>query len=341
LLLIFYQYDDSYRFKLIDILILRILMTTGNDVVPQELGVVPVIPTPFDSAGEIDEFALRRFIDFAVGCGVQAVCLPAYASEFYKLSDSERTEVVRIAVEEAAGRISVIAQCNHGSARFARSLAQASAALGADVISVAVPRLFALSDDDLMEYLAMVLNGVPTPCLVQDFNPGGPTIGPEFTAKLFAACPNLRYLKLEEALCAQKVTAIRDATQDQVGILEGWGGLYMMELIPVGICGVMPGLGMADVLTQVYALRKRGEAEAAFALHEKVLSHIVFSLQNMELYIYMEKRLLEARGVLGAVNQRVPHFRPDKFTDQYVGELTNRILRVAYSLNATMPRSAR
>ena len=71
----------------------------------------------------------------------------------------------------------------------------------------------------------------------------------------------------------------------------------------------------------MYSLRKSGEDEAAFTLHEKVLSHIVFSLQNMELYIYMEKRLLEARGILVQCNHRVPHFRPDKFTDEYVGEL--------------------
>jgi len=303
-------------------------MRIESHIIPKELGVVPVIPTPFDASGEIDEFALRRFIDFAIECRVSAVCLPAYASEFYKLSDCERMEVVRVAVQQAAGRLLVIAQCNHGSARGALALAQESTASGADIVSIAVPRLFALSGDELFEYLSTVLSGVPNHFLIQDFNPGGPTIGPEFTVRLLSACPNLRYLKLEEALSSQKVAAIRDATQDRVGVLEGWGGLYMMELIPVGICGVMPGLGMADLLARVYSFRKNSQSEEAFALHEKLLPHIVFSLQNMELYIYMEKRLLQARGILASANQRVPHFKPDKFTDDYIGELTDRILQL-------------
>ena len=64
-------------------------------------GVVPVIPTPFTETEEIDENALRTLIDFAVTTGVSAACLPAYASEFYKLTDEEKLRVVRIAVEQA------------------------------------------------------------------------------------------------------------------------------------------------------------------------------------------------------------------------------------------------
>ena len=45
-------------------------------------GVVPLLPTPFTGTEEIDEAALRRLIEFAVSSGLEAVCLPAYASEF-------------------------------------------------------------------------------------------------------------------------------------------------------------------------------------------------------------------------------------------------------------------
>ena len=83
-------------------------------------GMIPVIPTPFDSDENVDEAALRRLVDFAVRCGVKAVCLPAYASEFYKLSEEERARVVRIAVGQAAGRVLVAAQSNHSSSRVAR-----------------------------------------------------------------------------------------------------------------------------------------------------------------------------------------------------------------------------
>ena len=49
-----------------------------------------------------------------------------WRSEFYKLTDQERLEVVRIAVERAGGRLAVIAQCNHASSRVALGMARAN-----------------------------------------------------------------------------------------------------------------------------------------------------------------------------------------------------------------------
>jgi 2-keto-3-deoxy-L-arabinonate dehydratase len=291
-------------------------------------GVVPVIPIPFDAEEDIDETALRRLIDFAVQAGVSAICLPAYGSEFYKLSDVERATVVKIAVEQAAGKLLVIAQSNHGSSKIALSIANANVIAGADLISVAIPRTFALSDDDLLRYLRHVLNGVDVPCLIQDFNPGGATVSVDFVARLQSECPNFRYLKLEEPLAAPKVCAILEATNGNVGVLEGWGGLYMMELIPAGICGVMPGVALADILNRVFDQRKEGKRVEAFELYQTILPQIVFSLQNMETYLYCEKRLLQARGLLSHARCRVTCYTPDPTTLQYVDELNDRILHL-------------
>ena len=110
-----------------------------SDAVPDMLGVVPVLPIPFDDHEEIDEPALRRLVDFAVSCKVKAVCLPMYGSEYYKLSDEERTRVVSITVDQAAKRLLVIGNCAHGSARMALSFGQANVKSGADMISAKQP----------------------------------------------------------------------------------------------------------------------------------------------------------------------------------------------------------
>ena len=296
-----------------------------TDALSEKLGVLPVLPIPFDENEEIDEPSLRRLVDFAVACGVKAICLPMYASEFYKLSDEERTRVVAIAVDQASSRIRVIGNCAHGSSRVARSYAEAHIRAGADMISIPVPRTFSLPDDDLLRYLTPVFKAVDVPVLLQDFNPGGPTVSAEFVRRLLEQCPNFRCLKLESPLMARKVKAIRQATDDRVGVLEGWGGLYIMELIPVGICGTMPALGIADIMTRVFNLRVQ-RSPAAFTLFEKVLPQIVFSLQNMEAYLYCEKRLLQARGVLTNAASRRAGYTPDPVMVQYVDELNERVL---------------
>ena len=222
-------------------------------------GAVPIIPIPFDASENIDEEALRRLVEFAVTKGFAGICLPAYLSEFYKLSDEERIRVVKIAVDQAAGRLLVIAQSNHGSSRLALAMARTHVENGADLISILVPRTFVLSDDDLLRYLKPILNGVEVPSLVQDYYPGGITIGPSFVARLSAECPGFRYLKLEEPQVMTKLLAIREVTQDKIKVMDGTGGLYLLELIPAGIAGVMSGLGVCRCLE--YCLQTSGRQQ--------------------------------------------------------------------------------
>lgn len=298
-----------------------------SELANELFGVVPIIPTPFTENEEIDEDALRSLIDFAIAGGIKAVCLPAYASEFYKLTDDEKLQVVRVAVEHAAGRLKIVAQSNHPSLRVAIKLAQANVKAGADVVSLAVPRIFSLPESSLKQYLSEFLQSIPdTPVLIQDFNPGGSSISVEFIKELMDENPNFKYLKLEEPLCAPKFESIIKATKGKVGLFEGWGGLYMLELVPIGIRGVMPGLAVSDILQRVFDLRRNGEDGKAFDLFEKVMPQIFFSLQNMELFHYAEKELLIARGVLSNSIARKAAYIPDASSISYIRELNQRVI---------------
>src|SRR5215472_15321357 len=160
---------------------------------PNELGgAVPIIPTPFDKGENIDEQELRRLVEFAVENQFAGICLPAYGSEFYKLSDEEKLCVVKVAVQQAAGRLLVVAQSNHGSSRMALQIAREHVENGADVISVAVPRTFALNDDDLLRFFEPILNGVDVSSLVQDYYPTGTSIGAAFVSRLSGECPSFQ-----------------------------------------------------------------------------------------------------------------------------------------------------
>ncbi len=299
------------------------------------LGSVPIIPTPFTADESIDEAALRDLIEFAISSGLQAVCLPAYASEFYKLTDDEKLLVVKIAVEQAAGRLQIVAQSNHPSLKVAIQLAKANIAAGANIISLAVPRIFALPEAAIKEYLSAFFDAIPrTPVLVQDFNPGGSSISVSLINELRLQHANFKYLKLEEPLCAPKFEQIIRVTESAVSVFEGWGGLYLLELIPVGIAGVMPGLAVADILQKIFSLRKNGEDIKAFELFERVMPQIFFSLQNMELFHYVEKELLMARGILKNSIARKAAYLPDASSVAYIKELNQRIVQLVADIKA-------
>jgi dihydrodipicolinate synthase/N-acetylneuraminate lyase len=245
-------------------------------------GIVPIVPTPFLPDGEVDWAAYPALIEFARSAGCCAVCLPAYASEFYKLTPEEHERIISTAVSVSSGRIPVIGQVNTPSLPRAKRLAAVCEGLGAAAVNVAAPRLFGIGEDDLFRYFDEILGCLSIPLVIQDFNPSGASVSVEFIARLNRTHPHFRYIKLEEPLLSRKVRAIRHATHGNVGVVEGWGGMYLPELAAAGICGVMPGLAAADLLVRVWELTIRGEREAAFGIFSGILPQIVYSLQNME-----------------------------------------------------------
>jgi dihydrodipicolinate synthase/N-acetylneuraminate lyase len=263
-------------------------------------GVVPIIPTPFLEDGSPDWNSLKNLLDFAVGARVCAVCLPAYASEFYKLTDGERRELAIRAASLAAGRLPVIGQVNHVSTAYVAETAAELERGGVSAISVAVPRLFNLPERDLLRYFGRILDAIAIPLLIQDFNPGGTTLSLDFLQQLRRQHQHFRYLKLEEPLMSERVRAIVDGTNGELGVLEGWGGIYIIELIRAGIVGIMPSLSVADVLQLVWNRAQQGDQDGAYAAFVGVLPHISYSLQSLEFLHHTEKALLVARGVLPA-----------------------------------------
>jgi len=299
-------------------------------------GIVPIIPTPFDDEERIDWGAFGRLLEFACAIDVCAVCLPAYASEFYKLSDTERRDTVVRALDQVHDRLPVIAQANAGGAVHAAESARFAQDAGAAAVSVAVPRQFAVAEKDLLRYFDRILSAIDIPLVLQDFNPGGPTVSTSFISELHRQHPHFRWVKLEEALMASRVASILDATSGEVGVIEGWGGMYLLELVAAGICGVMPSLSLADLLARIFRLAKDGQRREAFAVFTGILPQIVFSLQNMELYHHAEKRLLAARGIISVPRVRDLRRDLEPLDAAHIGFLNESILALLDSLK--MPR---
>ncbi len=296
-------------------------------------GIVPIIPTPFDRNGCIDHASMPRLLDFAVEGGVCAVCLPAYASEVYKLTDLERRDLAERAIRLLDGRLPVIAQVNHVSADYVAETARSLVSSGAAAISVGVPRMFALPERDLLRYFDRILRAITVPLVIQDFNPGGGSVSLEFIKSLHAQHSHFRYLKLEEPLMCSKVQAIREGTEGGVGVIDGWGGTYMLELIEAGICGVMPGLGVSDLLQIIWEYARAGDKDTAYDLFQGVLPQISYSLQSLEFFQHAEKALLVSRGVLSEPIVREATLTLNDIDRAHINFLNQKIRKLASSLD--------
>ena len=72
-------------------------------------GVVPPVCTPFTADYEVDEKSLRRLINHLIDGGVHGLFVLGSTSEVAYLTDKRRADVIRIALDETAGRVPVVA----------------------------------------------------------------------------------------------------------------------------------------------------------------------------------------------------------------------------------------
>jgi 4-hydroxy-tetrahydrodipicolinate synthase len=72
-------------------------------------GVVPPVCTPFTADYRVDEKSLRRLVNYLIDGGVHGLFVLGSTSEVAYLTDKNRAEVIRIAIDETAGRVPVVA----------------------------------------------------------------------------------------------------------------------------------------------------------------------------------------------------------------------------------------
>jgi 4-hydroxy-tetrahydrodipicolinate synthase len=70
-------------------------------------GVVPILVTPFDADGAIDEASLESLIEFNSAAGVHGLGV-ALGCEIFKLSEAERDTVIARVDRAVGGRVPVV-----------------------------------------------------------------------------------------------------------------------------------------------------------------------------------------------------------------------------------------
>ncbi len=281
-------------------------------------GIVPVLPTPFNHQSEIDFCSLKKIVKFLVAKCAGGVCTPAYASEFYKLSDRERQQVIETVVAESDRKVPVVACVGHPSTRVAVQTAQLAEQAGASVLCVLVPRVVPLDSEAIFHHIRSIAQSVDLPLMLQDADFAGSGLAVSLLVRMKKEIPNLQYAKIESVLPGQRYSELLEATDGQLKILCGWAGMYMLDALERGACGVMPGCGLLEIYDLVYRSLSEGNLARAHSLFFKLLPTIVFSMQDIELINLFDKTVLEARGVIASANLREPTRRLDA---QYLKEV--------------------
>ena len=281
-------------------------MTKSSNSFKRLRGVLPVIPTPFLSNGDVDEKGLRATVDYAISSGAGGVCSPMFASEFYKLNGDEVRRVTQIVVEQTKGRVPVVAQCNHTSLREVISLTTHAESIGADWVGILVPSLFPLRPSDIGRFYWEICENTSLPVLAQDADYAGGLLPFDEVIQLFENTSNFRAVKLEGPLNGPKFESLRRLTKGGLTLTSGWAGLDIFDAISRGVDGVVPGTAMIRSYVRCWKAFENGDLKFGFRALAAFLPIANLAMQNLELLHYIEKRMLVRLGIIDGDTVRQP-----------------------------------
>jgi len=102
-------------------------------------GSIVALVTPFHPDGSVDYPTLRKLIDWHIAEGTDCIGVVGTTGESPTVSVEEHCEIIRVAVEQAARRVPIMAGCGANSTAEAIELAKFARGVGADCQLQVVP----------------------------------------------------------------------------------------------------------------------------------------------------------------------------------------------------------
>ena len=151
--------------------------------------------TPF-SNGKVDEAAFRKLVDFQIENGTHGLVPVGTTGESPTLSHEEHDRVVEMCIDQAAGRVPVIAGAGSNSTDEAVRLAKHAAAAGADGVLIVSPYYNKPTQEGLYRHFSAVAQAVDVAVIVYDI-PGRSIVrvNDETLTRMAADYPNISGIK--------------------------------------------------------------------------------------------------------------------------------------------------
>jgi 4-hydroxy-tetrahydrodipicolinate synthase len=237
----------------------------------QFIGCGTALVTPFQPDFSLDEVALRKMIqrqirgavDFLVPCGT--------TGESPTLTHAEHLRVVEVTLEEAAGKIPVLAGAGGCNTQEVIDLARELEALGADGLLSVTPYYNKPTQEGLYQHYRAIAQSTRLPIVLYNV-PGrcGTNLEPA-TVKRLAAISNIVGIKEASGNIAQ-MSALANAVPDNFVILSGDDAITL-PLFALGGRGVISVASneIPAEMAQLCVYGLRGEFEQARRIHRRFL----------------------------------------------------------------------
>ena len=137
-------------------------------------GSIVALVTPMHEDGSVDFAALRRLIDWQIAEGTDCIGVVGTTGESPTVSMAENCEIIRVAVEHAAGRVPIMAGTGANATSEAIELTRFAKEVGADCHLSVVPYYNRPSQEGIYRHFRAVAEAVDLPMVL--YNVPGRTV---------------------------------------------------------------------------------------------------------------------------------------------------------------------
>lgn len=158
-------------------------------------GSLVAIVTPMFEDGSLDFDALRKLVDFHISEGTDGLVVVGTTGESPTVSVTEHIELIRVVVEQAAGRVPVIAGTGANSTSEAIALSQEAKRVGANMTLSVVPYYNRPTQEGMYQHFKAIATAADIPMIL--YNVPGRTVADmsNDTALRLAEIPNIVGIK--------------------------------------------------------------------------------------------------------------------------------------------------
>jgi 4-hydroxy-tetrahydrodipicolinate synthase len=270
-------------------------------------GLYPILHTPFDATGTTDLTSFRRLVRHVRESEVEGVVFPGFASEWWRLTD---TEILACAAAIEGPFVGVVTP---QATVPAVSLAREFERMGATGLMLLPP--FLLSGPPV-PHLSALLKATSLPCILQD-SAGltGARLDASSVAALAAEHNNLIGVKVDQVPTGPAITAFRKhAALNGLTYFAGYSGIQWPDAARRGATALMSGCG------HIAADRRMLQDEAEY---RRLLPLLNFEMQTLDMVIAVHKRLLFDAGVIATPDLRSPANILDDIQIEQLRQLAN------------------
>ena len=235
------------------------------------VGSIVALVTPMQEDGSVDYPALRRLIDWHIAEGTACIGVVGTTGESPTVSVDEHCEIIRVAVEQTAGRVPVMAGAGGNSTREAIELAKYAKSVGADCTLSVVPYYNKPSQEGIYQHFRAIAEAVDIPSVL--YNVPGRTVAdmlPETTLRA-AQLPGVIGVKEATGNIERACWLIKQAPKG-FSIYSGDDGTAIALMLlgghgNVSVTANVAPRAMADLCRAAVA----GDARTATEIHFKLL----------------------------------------------------------------------